>query len=486
MECDKEALEDCKTDKLVKHFADQGILKGDETILVFGVVHPGTAKFDGGPPIVRSSFGRAAKTVAQYIKNNPGWLPADPDEERFAHCYGGARMERLNTGFFEYGYAPIPFKDFAFATNWRMGHAGTTSNRNGQDQILVFSEMGDYEESKPSNAFRLMNFDSYFAPEATRDQLLDVGRGRVYGMKENEVPYEPPRYSGFGEDKGDLDHVQQFDPGPLNPQIAEALMSWPNFKEILPQAYVNHESFGFGPSYRGNLVNPEVVIVADQLSHTDMFSTRALTGEAGQALQTWLQKTGLEASDSYLILRPLPVDTLGIETEQKIKLATLKDSQGRSALKVLESVLKQLEGDKTLLTMGPVSKALANELRGTEVDNILEVIEMAQPTKDFEHISNWIGVASVMGIQLTEADLKAMFVIPRKDLPYSTRWWMGTTGDLAQRGEAKSERSSSEYNGHYYRLEAPWWIRNLYNEDPRELNSTEKSLIDQLFEDYDL
>ncbi len=486
MACDKDALEDCKTDKLVKHFADQGVLDGDETILVFGVVHPGSAKFDGGAQMVRSSFGRAAKTVAQYIENNPGWLKADPQEEKFAQCYGGPRMERLNTGYFEYGYAPVPFRDFAFATNWRMGHAGTTSNRNGQDQILIFSEQGDYEESKTSNALRVMDFNDYFAPEATRAQLLDMAEGRVYGMKENEVPYEPPRYSEFGEEEGDLEHVQQFDPGPTNPKMAEALMSWPNFQEIDTEAYVNHESFGFGASYRGNLENPEVVILADQMSHTDMFSTRALTGEAGQTLQTWLQKVGLETADSYLILRPLPVDTIGIETEQKIALAKTEDSQGRSAVKTLKAVLKQLKGDKTLLAMGPVSQALASELKSTEGGNILEVIEMDQPTKEFDHVSNWIGVASVMGVKLNPEDLEAMFVIPRKDLPYSSRWWMGTTGDLAQRGEAKSERSSSEYNGNYYRLEAPWWIRNLYNEDPRELNSTEKSLIEQLFEDYDL
>ncbi len=480
-DCDKEAIEKCDLSKLVKSFADEGVLKGDETILAFSVVHPGSAKFEGGAQIVRSSFGRAAKTVARYIENNPGWLVADSQEDDFAECNGGKRMSRLNSGDFQYGYAPIPFRDFAFGTNWRMGYAGTTSNRNGQDKILIFSEMGDYEESKVRNAESAMDFSNYYAPEEAKNQLVDINRGQVLGMKETEVPYEHPRYSEFGETQGDLEHVKQFDPGPMNEDMAKALMEWPNFQLIDNEAYVSHPSFGFSSIYRGNLNDPKVVILADQMSHTDMFSARALTGEGGQILQAWLEKVGMEKDSSYLILRPLPVDTLGVSTEKVLSLVRTLDEDGKSALKVLKKVLQLLKNKVKLVAMGPVSVALLEDL--AKESNVEQTFIMEQPNNEFSHLSNWVQVADELGFKIEKSTLQTMNVIPRKDLPYSTRWWMGTTGELAQRGIAKEDREAENYNGHYYRLEAPWWINKLRRKNPRPLNSIEKSLVEELLEE---
>ena len=466
--CDEKAIDKCDLTKFYEYFESMGVkIKND--LRALSVVHPGSAKFPGGMANVLRSFNAAASTAASIR------LSADPQERDFAECNGGQLANRLQDGF-KYGYAPVPFKDFSFGTNWRNGKAGTTSNRNGPDKIIVFSENGKYSDGDNFSAKRVVKFEGKWSPKIANDQLKDVDKGLLYGMNENEVAYEPPRYSDWGESSGDLDRVKNFDSGPSSKAKAKALMDWPDFTQIDEEAFVSDPSFGFGPSYRGNTKNPKYVIIADQMSHTDMFSTRALTGTGGQFLQTFLNRYELDGK--YLILRPLPVDTLGIETEEKVKLATSKDDSGKSAVDTMKGIFKELPKRLKVFTMGPVAKAVAEEMG-------LSYMELEQPKENTSHVEQWVQTATkaklFTGLDfLIERDhLRKMLAIPRGDLPYSSRWWMGTTGDNASRGEAKKSSEAGEYIGNYYQLDAPWWVNSkMRNQDPRPMTAKETEASD--------
>lgn len=153
-------------------------------------------------------------------------------------------------------------------------------------------------------------------------------------------------------------------PVPITQQAhrSRSLMNWPNFQEIDSSAYYSDESFGFGPSYRGNTTNPKVIIIADQMGHADLFSTRALTDEGGQRLQSFLKATGLEKDGSYLILRSLPVDTIGIDPLKAMRLATTADSAGKNAAATIANVIKLLPDAKAVVQMGPVALAIGSHL----------------------------------------------------------------------------------------------------------------------------
>ncbi len=488
-------LEDCDLSDFIHYFKKQGTLTGNEKILAIGVPHPGGAAFGSGTQGLEKSFSKAAKRVSEFIEKNNQWLPEDSEEKNFSQCAGGARLSRLNENF-RYGHSPIPFRDFSFATNWRMGDTGTSSNRNGSDKIQVFSEHGRYAivrnpavplgEWRTTNGRTVFNdeepiYEEFYPPRETSDQVRDQKRGLLYEMKETEVPYEPPRYSEYGFSKeGDLEHAAQFDPGPATEEMAQALMNWPNFKELNPKGFWSDPSFGFGPSYRGNTLDPKVVILADQMGHTDFFSTRALTGVGGQRLQAFLNESGLNDPSSYLILRSLPVDTLGISLEEKLALVVGKDRSDQSVQKTLTNILKEIKNDKILLAMGPLSQTLAKKLAEQYKElGLTKIISMAQPDDNYNHVSQWLEVAEKAGLgKLNEKSLKSMPIIPRKDLPYSTRWWMGTTGERGERayGQSLYEREVNQkefdYTGHYYQLVAPDWTKRLWD-DPRPLNSVE-------------
>lgn len=502
--CRSYSLQYCNTQGLVQHFVNEGVLQGDEKILAVGVPHPGGAAFGNAGEHLRQQFSAAATDIKEYMDTVPGWLPADPQENQFRACSKYTREDRLNYPY-QYGYAPIPFKDFSFGSNWNMGNGATTSNRPDSHLIQVFSEQGHYaivrsydptiplgtqypigKEGRQAYNDTQPVYDYYPMPADAKMQIRDWDRGLLFGMKDTEVPYEPPRFSEYGKpETGDLAHVSQFDPGPATPAMAQALMNWPNFKEIDSTAYYSDESFGFGATYRGNTKDPKVVIIADQMGHTDMFSTRALTGEGGQRLQAFLKATGLEEDNSYLILRALPVDTVGIAPEQTLKLALTSDPEGKSAVQTLTNVLKEIKNPMTVLAMGPISQAVAKSIAESQsIANLTQVVDLEMPDREHRQVNNWLTVAAQLGKSPTAAELAMMPIIPRRDLPYSSRWWMGTSGDRGARAYGTSEAEKVnrgidfDYSGHYYQLEAPYWVGYLQAEDPRPLNSVEIQQID--------
>ncbi|RYZ64995.1 MAG: hypothetical protein EOP09_15000, partial [Proteobacteria bacterium] len=105
-------------------------------VIAIAVPHPGAASGrnggEGAANSLREVFPRRAKVVADYIERNPNWMRADEGAFR-----------NFSRGLF-YKDAAIPFRDFAFGTNPRMGKDGTSTNRRGADGIQIYGEEGCY------------------------------------------------------------------------------------------------------------------------------------------------------------------------------------------------------------------------------------------------------------------------------------------------------------------------------------------------------
>ena len=242
-------------------------------VKIVGVPHPGGAAM-GGASAVIEGFRQAVSKIATWIEDEPDWLPLDPG------------MTRDLSEPYRYRSRPIPFRDFPFGAPMRLGRGGTSSNRRDrQRSIQIFSAGGRYN----ARGARL-DYDD----ECEGDP---VG----YRAKPRDLPYEPAK-----EDERD------FDSGP-SAGLGRRLMGglpgapWPDFESMELPA---HPSLGTGAIYRGRAEDAVVWILADQQSHDDLFTGRALTGDCGQHLQALLNAMGIDRH--YFILRSLPVDTLSV------------------------------------------------------------------------------------------------------------------------------------------------------------------------------
>ena len=257
------------------HLADASVVSPD--LRAVGVLHPGGASKGGAVTRIRASFVAAIQQVEQWEAQRPGWLPVDAD---------GVREP---AGAYRYTSDPIPFRDFPYGTTWRLGRGATSSNRKDRQQsIQVFGEGGRYG----NDGHRLRYPDGA------------GGSDEGYRDEPGDLPYEPPRAR------------RHYDKGPGRSfaallQGGRAGLPWPDFNSFGLRC---NQSLGAGPIYRGRLHRPAILVLADQQSHDDLFTGRALTGDAGQHLQAFLAAAGL--TSSYGILRVLPVDTLEDDRQQ--------------------------------------------------------------------------------------------------------------------------------------------------------------------------
>ncbi len=399
-------------------FLDGSQVTFNQTIVVIGVPHPGGANPNNGGEaalqnIIRG-FTNAARYVADFKRKNPGWLPKD----------AGATEAYLNSEF-RYRNAQVPMKDLAFGTNWRMGWQGTTSNRKGSDAIQIFSSDGEYSGSAPyaSNPEDRPSSPSALGPQF--DQRLDFW-------------WEPPKVTNNDRSllldpsrliSTEANRVYAFDYGPCGPvvthscQTSAVLAGFPQqFSGTTPKS---HPSFGnMIGSYRGRFDRAKIVIYADQESHDDMFSGRALTGTVGQQLQTWIESQS-DLGQDYLIIRSLPYDTLRDDANFDFQRARglINQAQVFNSHRSLLQIIRQRSPNAVFYSFGSVAQELTQKL-GLQAQNIPD--------------------QSVKSLSLTN--------IPRIDLPMHTRWWMGTRGSRALR-ETTCINSNQYCN--YYRVHAP-------------------------------
>jgi uracil-DNA glycosylase len=399
-------------------------------VRVVGVVHPGAGGKGASTATIITDFKKALRQIAEWDASDPSWLPVDPGATR------GMPDD------YKYRSAPIPFRDLPYGISWRVGQGGTSSNRkDAQRGIQMFSEAGDYATTVayPNSA---------------------AGTDEGYAEQNGDLPYEPPRQE-----------FDKFDAGPPAP-FARLMMggdsglAWPDFASL---GVTSHESFGYGPIYRGRPESARVLILADQDSHDDLFTGRALTGEGGQHFQGFLRAMGLDRS--YLTLRVLPVDTLDLTTAQVD--AIVDHPQVR---KVYQAIVARVlaNGQTTLaLTIGPHAKRLAAHVLPTTVP-VVELLAWKTPGA----LANWKNALQQLQTKTYAKDAPATFSydgeraqIPRIDLPYGTLRWMGSSGDRGVRAEVSGKPSP-----HYYKILMPRWAFNL---GPRPLSDAEEQAIEQ-------
>lgn len=377
-----------------------------KNILFMGVPHPGGASpRNGGEGALKrllGAFDKQAKVVLKAISSKKIKLSKD----------SGAKRASTSSKY-RYGNASVPHMDFAFGTNWRMGEWGTTSNRRGSHTIQVFSKNGCYNNgAKEANgrcsATKVDNI-RYFNP-------VDLITKKPKQMAKCDVPYESP--------KACTDSYMLYDHGP-GEDFAELMLDWYHSVDWNSYGITQHMSFGPNGFYRGGLEDAEYLVIADQHSHDDFFSGRALTGEIGQRFQSFLDKSGKE----YAIVRTLPVDSLDLSEDARREIINDKDvAEGRNAL--IKAIM-ETGSVKKVFGVGPIAQEVAKQV-----------------AKDYGISYKGYSTSAVKKMSLT--------IIPRFDLPVHTRWWMGTSGNRAARGYRGSS-SNPEWTGDYYKVYAPRW-----------------------------
>jgi hypothetical protein len=406
-------------------------------LLAVGVVHPGSAA-GGSTGAIKADFQRASNLVRDRVEADAGWLPADPG------------VDRDLAAPFQYRSAAIPYRDFPFGTCPRLGRGGTSSNRtDNQRGIQLFSAAGRY-----NGAGDHLRYGS--TAEGSRDG---------YGDDPGDLPYEPPRASPTA-----------FDPGPPA-GLARLLLglepgfAWPDFAAL---GVTSHPSFGVGPVYRGRFRDLGLVVLADQASDDDLFSGRALSGEAGQRLERFLRAAGL--TRRYLVLRTLPVDTLDLPASRRNALVDRPEVQA-----LHRELLRRVRADNpqagVLLALGPGAQRLAPQVAPAG----MEVIPLAAAGGSGTAAS-WQAALDRLATRTYPRDLAnpsfqlgpGRGQLPRADLPYGTLRWVGGSGDRAVR---PTDLDTDKPSANYLKLFAPTWVAQLA---PAPLTPVEQQAADQL------
>ncbi len=405
-----------------------------ETRLI-GVVHPGGAGQGGSINAIKADFVRAANQIEDWMDDDPSWLPPDPGAQRgFAEA-------------FKYSSAPIPFHDFPYGTNWRLGRGGTSSNRkDSQRSIQIFSKGGKYNNKGDSISYSDM---------ATGDPA-------GYDADSKDVPYEPPKKRYRDYDKG---------PGKMFARLfagGNSGLEWPDFNALGAKA---HLSFGTGAIFRGRPYKAFVLVLADQQSQDDLFTGRALTGEAGQHLQPFLKAIGI--NKKYLILRVLPVDTLDLTAAQV--RAIIDDTQVQKVYQaIVDRVISRGKDLGLVLTFGPHADRLAQNL---DLDGKPHIALKAW--KASGALADWQNkLADIQAVNYRREISSPSFQydghrgqIPRIDLPYGVRRWIGSSGDRARQAK---DNSTNKPSPDYYKVFVPDWVFDL---DPEPLSAQEQAAV---------
>lgn len=416
------------------HLADTSVIA--PKLRAVGVLHPGGASKGGAVTAIKKSFVDAIKNVERWAADDPGWLPVDP---------GGVRSP---AGDYKYTSDPIPFRDFPFGTNWRLGRKATSSNRkDNQRSIQLFAEGGRYGNDGHS---------LHYARNLHGGGSENSADG--YSADPDDLPYEPPKDRYLDYDKGpDATFARLLQGG-------RGGLDWPDFTTFGLQA---NPSLGFGPIYRGRLRRPSILVLADQQSHDDLFTGRALTGDAGQHLQAFLAAAGL--TRRYGILRVLPIDTLD-DDEAAVRAAV--DS---AEVRALYRDAVDRANPRALVVMGPNAKRLADHVNP---DNrpVVFIRSFLQSGVN----ANWRqGLTELAALTYTKDIASPTFdydgerlQIPRYDLPFGTLRWQASSGDRAQQPKKGSTLSYD-----YYKISMPKWASDL---GPTPLSSAEQQAADTL------
>ncbi|MEP7112384.1 MAG: uracil-DNA glycosylase family protein, partial [Ilumatobacteraceae bacterium] len=413
------------------HLADASVISPG--LHMVGVLHPGGAGKGGAVSAIIASFNAAINHVHQWIATEPTWLSIDP---------GGVRA----TTPYTYSSDPIPFRDFPYGVPWRLGRESTSSNRrDDQTAIQIFSEDGAYNNEGTTLTY----------PGST------AGTSEGYSPDPGDVAWEPPRRAHRDFDRG---------PGAAFAALLQGGkpgIAWPDFESFGLKC---SPSLGTGPVYRGRLDQPSILVVADQQSQDDLFTMRALTGDDGQHLQSFLRSAGL--TSRYAILRVLPVDTLA---DNQTAAAAAVDSVPVRAL-YAEAV--RLAKPQVLLLVGPLSKRLQSHITpaGTPVVTMktrLQTGANASWQAALTQLQSLTYLRDITTPTFTYAGEREQ--IPRQDLPFGTLRWQGSSGN---RGQQAIDSGSPSFD--YYKVTMPAWAAALVPPAPSAAEAAAAQILRDL------
>jgi uracil-DNA glycosylase len=416
----------------VSQFTPAGVL-GPWT-KVIGVLHPGGAAAGGATAIV-ADFKEKLGVIEDWAGADPSWLPVD------------AGATRLAASAYKYKSDPIPFRDLPVGTCWRLGSGATSSNRkDGQRSIQLFSDGGHYNGQGDSI--------SYSSAAAGTDE--------GYDDEPTDLPYEPPRAHPDEHDRGPTTALAQLLQG------GKAGFEWPDFGALGVRA---HPSLGWGPIHRGRYQGLSVLVLADQESSDDLFTARAMTGDAGQRFQAWLRAAGL--TSRYAIVRVLPVDTSDL-TAAKVK--TLVDhAQVRKVYGAIVDALAAASPDLgAVVAVGPNATRLAGAVNGTGAPLVT-----MKSWRQTGALADWKRALSDLAALTFPRDITASTTydgsrsqIPRADLPFGTLRWQATSGDRAVRATEDGMPSPD-----YFKVFMPTWAAAL---KPAPLSPAEAAAVPKI------
>jgi uracil-DNA glycosylase len=406
------------------HTADHHVL--GPRVRALGMLHPGSQSAE-----LESKFRAEVRRIERWEDESPGWLPTDPG------------MQRRPARDYAYRSAPIPFRDFAYGTTWRLGRGGTSSNRSSNQQsIQIFGQRGRYNNRDVSYGR---------SPSSSHQDPLDV-------TPSGDLAYEPPRSDHTAYDRGPSRSFARLLQG------GSTGRRWPDFAA---SGLGVDPAFGTGPTHRGRLRRGQLVLVADQQSADDLFVGRALCGDVGQHLQSLLRAIGL--TRSYSIIRTLPVHTSG---ERSVDVAAAVDDPAVRAIH--REVLRRL-APAVLATLGPGAERVV----AAEAPPGIPVVHLA-PFDESDPAAAWrpaVDQLEAMAFPRDIAHPSHAYAgdrepIPRSDLPFGTLRWQATTGDRAQQG-----RLSGRVSPDYFRVSMPIWTSRLR---PAPLSPSEADAVGRL------
>lgn len=416
----------------VSQFTPAGVL-GPRTKLV-GVLHPGGAAAGGATAIV-ADFKQKLALIQGWADDDPSWLAVDPGATRLA------------AGAYKYKSDPIPFRDLPLGSCWRLGSGATSSNRkDGQRSIQLFSDGGHYNGQGDTISY---------SGTAT-------GTTEGFDDEPSDLAYEPPR-----------GHPDEHDRGPT-PALAQLLQGgrvgfeWPDFASLGVRA---HPSLGWGPIHRGRYEALSILVLADQESSDDLFTARAMTGDAGQRFQAWLRDGGLTAR--YAIVRVLPVDTSDL-TATNVK-AIVDHAQVRKVYGAIVDALATASPDLgAVVAVGPNAARLA-----TGVNTTGTPLVTMKAWRQTGALADWKRALGDLAALTFPRDVAPSPTydgrrsqIARADLPYGTLRWQATSGDRAVRATVNGALSPD-----YYKVFMPAWAAAL---PPAPLSPAEAAAVPKI------
>jgi hypothetical protein len=215
-----------------------------------------------------------------------------------------------------------------------------------------------------------------------------------------------------------------------------------------------------------------VLVLADQGSHDDLFTGRALCGESGQHIQAYLETIGLK--EKYAILRSLPVDTLGLSTGT---INNMLNHPGTVALyqAIVDEIRATSPNIGLVITFGPHAQTLSQNLNLGNLPLVsLKAWKQANALQDWQN-----KLAVLQGVNYPRESSNPSFTydgkrtqIPRIDLPYGTLRWIGSSGDRARQAIVQP---TNEPSPDYFKLFLPDWV---YDLDPEPLSPSEQDAVD--------